>query len=602
MLNDDDLNQLIEILTVEELLPFSEEVTTKLYIPESKGFYSLYKTPFFKPLFDYLENPNVEVLSLKCSSQLGKSQFLAAVAIAWAARYPGELVLIYTPDNQNAENMMAKKIIPSIEQSLDYENLLLRCSNGEIDRSSITKKSIKFSNGSEIQCLGIAGKTSRRSKTSSLVILDEYSMMSSNRKDGDILSQAITRTTAKSYGNRKVLVASTPLMVNEDIDRLYKQSKQISWEFPCPECGKYQILDFQQLKFEKDETVDNNEYSDKLASGKLGVWYECPNCSHRIEEQQKPILLNRGREVVVGNQNLSDKKISIGLNGLYSLEKWTNIASKYIQTIDDIEKSIEFKQQTLAEPWAVDLKSKNLQKEQFDFGEYPKGIAPPDTYKLVAAIDIQGGSSDSRYYWAVLAYTHSKKIYLIDWDVEYYDLTNVEDPEAIIYQLEDKIYSGFPIAKVLVDCGFNQDQNVKICKSLKRTQGIKGFKGAKYTSTYFTKLRDEYLKFIPKNLTNELLDVLAKSKTFLLPAETSIDDEILDHLTNVFRNHKGEYLDRSEHARRDWRDCIRYALAFIKQDRFQENVEEQKYRQENKEEIEIKRRQNRARLNKMFSR
>lgn len=596
MLIEDDIEELIECFEIEEYQSFPEAIESKLYIPESKSFYSLYRTPFFRHILEAVENQNIDVLSLLVPSQVGKSQLIAGIAIEWATRFPGELVLIYCPNNGNAYDLMSRKIAPSVEGSTQYAKHLIKCENGEIDRSSITRSSIKFSNGSEIQCLGVGGRTSRQSKTASLVILDEYARMKTTTKDGDILAQAKTRTTAKSYGNRKVIVASTPLRADEDIHKLYKESRQITFEVPCPKCGTFQYLDFNNLKWEKQEDISDVIFSDKVANGDLEIFYECQTCKHHIKDTDKPEILNLGRIVIDGNSHLSEKQTCLHLNGLYSLEKWPNIAAKFIRSQNDLEQLIEFKQQTLAEPWSVESKSKTLKKELYAKGTYNKGLPPEDTFKVVAAIDVQ----QDRYYYTTLAFTKSKKYCLIDWGMEYYNIEDPFNPQSLPYLLEKRFYGKHEVHFVALDCGFNQDVNIELCKSLSKTQGIKGFDTSKYTSIYLTRFKDPYLQWIPKNNTNELLDMLVLGKSFLIPADTDINDELLDHLTNVTKRGK-TYVDIKDGARRDWRDCVRYCLALIKYFNFSKEVDQQVYQEANKEEIARKIAINKANLNKMFS-
>lgn len=596
MLNEDDLEELIDCFDIAPYQNFPESIESKLYIPESKSFYSLYRTPFFRHVLESVENPSIDILSLLVPSQVGKSQLIAGISIEWATRFPGELVLIYCPNNGNAADLMSRKIIPSVENSTQYQKCLIKCANGEVDRSSITKNSIKFSNGSEIQCVGVGGKTSRQSKTCSLVILDEYARMKTTTKDGDILAQAKTRTTSKSYSNRKVIVASTPLLADEDIHKLYKESRQITFEVPCPNCDTFQFLDFSNLKWEKQEDISDVIFSDMIADEKVEVYYECPHCNHHIKEKEKPELLNRGRIVIDGNEHLSGKQTCLHLNGLYSLEKWANIAAKFIRSQNDIQNLIEFKQQTLAEPWAVEAKSKTLKKETYTKGDFNKGIPPEDTYKIVAAIDVQ----ENRYYYTTVAYTKSKKVCLIDWGEEYYNIENPFNPETLPYNLERKFYGKHEVHYVALDCGFNQDINIELCRSLSKTQGIRGFDQSKFSSVYMTKFKDPYLQWIPKNNTNELLDMLVIGKAFQIPSDTDVNDELLDHLTNVIKKGKF-YVDIKDGARRDWRDCVRYCLALIKHFNFAKEVDQAVYVEANKEEIERKKAVNRANLNRMFS-
>lgn len=586
MISKNELKSLSECLIYEEEKSFLEAIQENLFIRDADKYWSIYRTPFYRFILEKLEDENVETIALLCSSQVGKSILLCGIAIEWALRYPGENVLFYCPTNDDAKTLMDSKMIPALLDSRNYRKRLPKCDNGEIEKSALSKGLVRFDNGSTIKVLGIAGKTATVSKTSSLVIADEFSKCRSLQKNsGRLFDLLKRRITSKAYNPHKLIVASTPLNANEDIDEVFRESKQFTWAFPCPHCGSVLNLDFTNMKRDaKPEGMSNTVYSDKIASGEFKVWYECPECEGKIEEEDKPELLYNGFSECIGNEELSEKSIAIRLQGLYSSEKWANYMRDWIKSQDSIQSLMEFKAQVLVQPWEKPS-SKALVKSDFQKNATRKGIPPEDTYKLVAGIDVQG----NRYYYVVLAVTTSKKIVLIDWGMPEFKLEDHRNPESIPYKLSKRIYGNHSISKIILDGGFNQSLMLEISRDIQQAQLIKGTKRAKYANQFLYKIKTDDVLFCPKVDTNELFESLVIGQKFELPNDIHINEELLDHYCNVVRKGSGMYVDYvDKDPRIDYRDATRYAISWIFYAKLLEEVDREEYKKINSEEIKKK--------------
>ena len=560
MITEQELTELFDAFDIEEYKGFATEIETNLYIPESGKQYTLWQTPFFRFILDNIHNEDIETIGLMLPSQIGKSQLLTAIAIEYAREHANTFILYYCPSGDSAIELASKKLIPAVTQSTAYFDLVRRCKNGELDESGITRNSVALINGSEIKVLGAGGKTSMVSKTSPLVILDEYARMKSLAKNaGDILSMATTRTTSVSYGNKKVIAASTPLEANETIHKLHMTSKQYSWEIPCPHCQTYQTLDFVNLKWKKpEEEISNIRLANKLESGAIPVFYECPHCHGTFNETQKLNILNRGRIVCTGNDDLSNKSISLSLNGLYGITKWESLAGKFIRAQDDPEKMREFKNQTLAAPWEETAKTRKLKIESIAVSDHNKGQLPADTYKIIAGIDVQ----DNRFYSVVLAITWDKKIYVVDWEMPSFNLEDPYNPDSYPFLLESRYYDGQEVEMMALDTGDNTSVTYALSQTLNRCQPIKGYPRSRYGNQLSFKSTKQNLLLVHLQETNDFLENLILQKRFLIPKDMTENDDYLKHLANVVKRN-GQYIDRHGSARTDYRDATRYALALI---------------------------------------
>jgi len=279
------------------------------------------------------------------------------------------------------------------------------------------------------------------------------------------------------------------------------------------------------------------------------------------------------------------------------LEKWSVLASDFLKAKDDQLKLIEFRQQALCAPWEESAKTSRMQKDSFQKSEYPKGTPPPDTYKLVAGIDLQ----HDRYYFVVLAYTRSKKVYLVDYGMPKFDSENPYDSSSIPFELEQRIYPGnFEIEMEILDTGDQTLVAKNIIGSLSKGLGIKGTPNSRYTNQFLSRSKDSDVMLCPLQETNNLLDTLILSKQFLIPSDTGDKDEILTHLTNVVkRNNK--YVDKTVGARTDYRDASRYALAYMFYCEYSKEIDRDTYLKVNQKAIEAQQKQNLENLAAVFS-
>lgn len=595
-----DLIPILDILIPKKQIPFVESIEENCFIPSSKSKYSLWRTPYFRPILERLEDKETDIIGLMIPSQVGKSQLACAIAIEWALRYPSENVLYYVPTENDIQVFINEKLIPSIIDSPNYASRLPKNLNGSDRREALTNKGIKFDNGSEIKVLSTSSKTALISKTASLVILDEYSAMGNSQRDrGDIIDLALTRMSSKVYQNRKLLVLSTPLQTGKDIHRFYLESRQYQFDFPCPYCGTFQPFLFEHLKYPKrPESLSHLDFADQIQSGLVPLWYECPHCNSHIEESQKQNLLNQGEIALSGNNHLSESKICLHLGGLYSLEKWKNILAKWYRAQGDSLRLQEFQTQVLASPWEAEAGVRKLRSESFSRSDLSKGVYPKDCYKVVFGIDIQ----HDRYYWTALAYCESKKIHIVDWGTIPYDRSFITDSSHWIFNIESTLPKGIILDQIILDSsdGQNLEEIMDLAEALPKSQAIKGDNDRVPHPEYLYKKKDPRFLFCGKQASNSLFDTLINAKDLLFPIDTPDSADIFTHILNVIKI-KGSWEDRERGVRTDYRDCIRYALSWIFYQDFSSQVDKKIYRKTHSEQIQIRQSANRQKLNSIMS-
>ena len=65
--------------------------------------------------------------------------------------------------------------------------------------------------------------------------------------------QLAERRTETFRHNRKVMITGTPTLKGGNVDKEFQRGTQEEYETECPECRKYSVIRFEDIKFEKEE-------------------------------------------------------------------------------------------------------------------------------------------------------------------------------------------------------------------------------------------------------------------------------------------------------------------------------------------------------------
>jgi phage terminase large subunit GpA-like protein len=197
--------------------------------------------------------------------------------------------------------------------------------------------------------------------------------------EGDPLTLAERRTN--TFARRKILITSTPTIKDfSRIEREYLRSDQRLFEVPCPFCGHYQALRWQQMKWEKDQPHTAK--------------YECQACGEQWPEQAKTSFLPAGRWVANG-QGDGGRTVGFQLSSLYSpvgWRGWPEIVEDFLRAKRDANTLKVWVNTTLGLPfedeYAAKLSAEGLLARSLA-NPYKAGTVPDGGVMLVGAVDVQ---------------------------------------------------------------------------------------------------------------------------------------------------------------------------------------------------------------------
>lgn len=287
--------------------------------------------------------------------------------------------------------------------------------------------------------------------------------------EGDPIELAETR--ASTFGrNAKIYFSSSPTLKGASrIADLFDQSDQRHYYVPCPHCGDYQTLEWENLKWTDDYRQ---------------VQYLCCTCGSLIDEHHKGDMLARGewRAHAEGD----GETVGFTLNALYAplgWVSWLGLAKQYdkaraAQDKGDLEPMQVFYNTRLARLWDAAQEMTKASELKARAEDYPLGSVPRGALILTAAVDTQ----HNRLELLVLGWGEGLERWVVDHQVIMGDPSD----ERTWALLDDKLKARYrhvsgvemAICATAIDSGGHHTDEVYQFTRLRRWRNIIAVKGA----------------------------------------------------------------------------------------------------------------------------
>ena len=337
-----------------------------------------------------------------------------------------------------------------------------------VARSRDTSNTLAYKEfpGGSVTIRGANAPAGLRSNPIRKLFLDEVDSYQVDVKDeGSPISLAIQRT--QNFKHRKVFILSTPLIKGSShIEHWYARSDQRKCYLPCPVCGEFQVLQFAQIKWAKNDPAS--------------ALYHCAACGVGIEDHYKPAML-AGYEWRPTADGEGGRIKGYHLPGLYSpWLTWADIARAFTTAGKDPVKLKTFVTLILGETWDIDryadrVDETELMSRREDWsadGECPKGVAV-----LTCGVDVQ----QDRVELEVVGWGRGEE----SWSVEYKTIYGDPSVDALWQELDGflttrrythPVFGDLPIAATCVDSGYATQSVYRFArdKSKRRIWAIKG--------------------------------------------------------------------------------------------------------------------------------
>ncbi|PAQ15059.1 terminase [Bacillaceae bacterium SAOS 7] len=413
------------------------------------GQWNTDRAPYQREILDSINDPNYEDIVIMASAQVGKSEILLNT-VGYFIDFDPSPILIIQPTEQKAKDFSKERLAPMLRDSPTLRKKVADVKTRDGGNTTLQKS---FPGG-YVALGGANAPAGLASRPIRVLLADEIDRFPvSAGSEGDPLDLAEKRTN--NFYNRKKIKVSTP--TNKGASRIEKEfdlSTKEYYHLPCPSCGEYQPLRWEQIDFETESHrcrecgFLHNEYEWKASKGK---WIaEQPDASIRgfhLNELLSP--WRKWKEIIEAFKKA--KK-----NGPEALKVWTNTS--------------------LGETWEEE--GEQLDESEL-FGRCEKYVADiPDEVKiLTAAVDTQ----DDRFEIEVVGWGSGKE----SWGIEYHQIYGDLNQPEIWNQLDEYLSrtwmkadgKKFGIACTCMDSGGHFTQEVYRFTKPREARRIYAIKG-----------------------------------------------------------------------------------------------------------------------------
>lgn len=332
------------------------------------------RTPYLISIMNDLSiHSEVEIIILMKGSQIGATE----IGNNWIGyiidRYPANILYIM-PTLETLKRNVKIRINPLLNETpcLKYKVSPARSRDG-----SNTLFNKEF-NGGALIMTGANSAVGMKSLPAKYVMLDEVEDYSDDLDgQGDPVSLAYART--RTFGRkRKIYIPSTPQTKGRSkIETLFESGDQNYYHVPCPDCKKFQPLDFENIKYE------NNDPQTAM--------YCCEFCGVLFKNSKKETILRLGKWI--SKKKPIEKNLkSYHLSSLYSpvgWYSWSDVVRDWIDAQGKPMKLKTFLNTVLGKTWEERGEAPDWEKIYNRRDEYNRGEPPNVPMVICTGVDIQ---------------------------------------------------------------------------------------------------------------------------------------------------------------------------------------------------------------------
>lgn len=425
------------------------------------------RTPYLREVMDSLSvfHPAKRIV-FKKAAQIGATEAGNNWVGYVIANAPGPMMLVL-PTVDLARRNSKLRVDPLIEESPILKN---KVSAPRAKQSSNTINQKDFDGGTLV-ITGANSAPGLRSMPARFVMLDEVDAYPRDVEgEGDPVSLALARS--RTFARSKAFLISTPTLEGfSKIHEEFEESDKRFYYVPCPDCGTYQTLKFEMLKWDEGKPKT--------------AMYCCESCGVLISEGHKTDMLARGKWIA---ENPGHETVGFFINSLYSPLGWYSwadaareyeAAKKEYETLKKTEKLRTFYNTVLGLVYTEPGESPEWQRIYERRDNYSIGSVPlnfEDVFALTCGVDIQRDRIEAE----VVAWGKNKA----SWSVEYVVFPGSTVNEEVWAELEfflDRTYKtldgrDLKIKGIGIDSGYETQKVYNFCRkfSPNRVFAMKG--------------------------------------------------------------------------------------------------------------------------------
>lgn len=447
------------------------ELFARLPVGENGERWDFDLAPWVRAVFDWWCDPAVEWIYLIQGSQTSKTTTMMGLLL-WAARYDPDPAMWVGAIEEEADKFATQRLKPFIEQAMPE-------ARGRRKRDW-RRTDIRLFGRMLVHVAWATSGKRLRSWPCRYVFGDEVGIWPAAIAEvGEPVTYVKKRT--RRYKRRKGIFATTPSSEDHPSWQDVTGGPIARWYVPCPQCGTFQYLDFERIRFGHCR-MGSSQGSPPVAAVPQDwnydrvvaeTYYECEHetCRAHLTDADKAAMIRAGRvqyvdpesEAACGPPGRSTRALQVPAT--YSLfTPWGLLARQFLEAKHrggDVLRV--FITDELAQPYRTQFlaPAEAAIRACVDADRGPLQV-PADAIALTAGFDVMAFG----IHYVVRAWGVELRSWLVDYgSLPLGDQVGLEVIDAVLYN----DYGGVPIRRAFVDSGWRTTDVYAYCR---RTGGI----------------------------------------------------------------------------------------------------------------------------------
>ena len=423
------------------------------------------KAPYQRAIMDAIGDPHVREVVVMSAAQIGKTDAFILNVLAYYMDYAPAPIMCMQPTLDMGQTLSKDRISPMLRDTPRLKGLV--DVKSRFAGNTVMKKNFI---GGHITIVGANSPSSLASRPIKVLLADEIDRYpKSAGTEGDPLNLAKKRQT--TFWDCKTVMVSTPTIKGDSrIEDAFNLSTQEEWNIPCPECGAYQPLVWENVKFDPDNL-------------EKGIDYVCCECGCVANEYRWKAQEIKGK-YVAANPGAATR--GFHLNTLAStFVGWDEVVRKFLEAKEALdhgnpEEMKVWVNTELGQTWeerGIQLEDTELYNRR----EIYTAEVPDDVLFLTAGVDVQ----DDRFEVEVVGWGEGAEC----WGIRYQKIFGDMLSDQVWQDLDDFLLRSWRKADgteytLLATCidsgGHHTDEVYRFAKDRlnRRIFAIKGMGGA----------------------------------------------------------------------------------------------------------------------------
>lgn len=408
------------------------------------GRFSFRPNPFFKWLLDRYSDPAVRKIVCQKPAQIGWTQSVICVLLGYFVHIKRTTSIVMFPKELAARNFDLEKFRPMVESTPALSAVLPVKS-----RTADVKTLFKKFTGGFVKFVGSNSISDVKSTSARDLVVEEPDDCNLNlRGQGDAIKLLAER--GKSYRDVKMLIGGTPSIEGvSSICAEMELSDKTYWEVPCPDCGMFQRLVWQQVQWAKFDDEDPTPRHPVYGHHRPETArYLCvsPDCGSLWTNPQKNAAIQAGRPMATAPFR---GVVGLYLNELYSAfseSRLERLVERYLEAKHEEAKGntgdiIVFWNACLGLPYRFKGSTPDIEDLKAKAAAYELGLVPHGALMLTLGIDVQ----HNRVAVVARAWGVGEESWLVHWEEIAGNTVDEKDP--VWTKLEKLILRVWPHAR-----------------------------------------------------------------------------------------------------------------------------------------------------------